>query len=66
MSDGQKAVSMMSVSPDPEVTPKAKRRIFNATYKRRIRRRFLPKRMPQQDLAISVNCYAVKGSIPPP
>ena len=33
MSDGQKAVSRMSVSPDPEVTPKAKRRIFSATYK---------------------------------
>ena len=36
MSDGQKAVSMMSVSPDPEVTPKAKRRIFSATYKKKI------------------------------
>ena len=36
MSDGQKAVSMMSVSPDPEVTPTAKRRIFSATYKKKI------------------------------
>ena len=36
MSDGQKAVSMMSVSPDLEVTPKAKRRSFSPAYKKKI------------------------------
>ena len=36
MSDGQKAVTTMSVSPNPEVTPKAKRRIFGAGYKKKI------------------------------
>ncbi len=41
MSDGQKAVSMMSVSPDPEVTPKAKRRIFSATYKKTYKKKIL-------------------------
>lgn len=36
MSDGQKAVSMMSVSPDSEVTPKARRRSFSPAYKKKI------------------------------
>ena len=34
MIDGQKAV--MSGRPDPEVTPKAKRRVFSASYKKKI------------------------------
>jgi transposase len=36
MNEGQKAASSVSVLPDPEVTPKAKRRIFSAAYKKKI------------------------------
>ena len=36
MNEGQKAASSVSASPDPEVTPKAKRRVFSAAYKRKI------------------------------
>ncbi len=36
MNEGQKAASSVSASPDPEVTPKAKRRIFSAAYKKKI------------------------------
>lgn len=35
MTDGQKAASA-GEKPDPEVTPKAKRRIFSASYKKKI------------------------------
>ncbi len=36
MSDGQKAGLSVTATPDPEVTPKAKRRSFNASYKKKI------------------------------
>lgn len=36
MSEGQKAVLPAAGSPDPEVTPKAKRRSFRAVYKKKI------------------------------
>ena len=36
MSNGQKVASPASVAPDPEVTPKAKRRSFSAAYKKKI------------------------------
>ncbi len=36
MTEGQKAVPVISVLPDPEVTPQAKRRIFSADYKKKI------------------------------
>lgn len=36
MNEGQKAASSVLDSPDPEVTPKAKRRIFSAAYKKKI------------------------------
>jgi transposase len=36
MNEGQKAASSVLASPDPEVTPKAKRRIFSAAYKKKI------------------------------
>ena len=36
MIDGQTVGAFESVSPDPEATPKAKRRIFSASYKKKI------------------------------
>lgn len=36
MSNGQKVASSVVVAPDPEVTPKAKRRSFSAVYKKKI------------------------------
>jgi transposase len=36
MSDGQKTSASLAGAPDPEVTPKARRRSFNATYKKKI------------------------------
>jgi transposase len=36
MKEGQKAASSASASPDPEVTPKARRRVFHAAYKKKI------------------------------
>ena len=36
MNEGQKIASVLSTSPDPEVMPKAKRRIFSASYKKKI------------------------------
>ena len=36
MSNGQKLAASVAVAPDPEVTPKAKRRSFSATYKKKI------------------------------
>jgi transposase-like protein len=36
MNEGQKAASSISVSADPEVTPKARRRSFTAAYKKKI------------------------------
>ena len=35
MSDGQKISLSLAAAPDPEVTPKAKRRNFNATYNKK-------------------------------
>jgi len=36
MSNGQKLAASLTVAPDPEVTPKAKRRSFSAVYKKKI------------------------------
>ena len=36
MNEGQKIASVLTTSPDPEVMPKAKRRIFSASYKKKI------------------------------
>src|SRR5436305_1131448 len=36
MNEGQKATSLASGAPDPEVTPKARRRNFSAAYKKKI------------------------------
>lgn len=36
MSNGQKLAASVAVAPDPEVTPKAKRRSFSAVYKKKI------------------------------
>ena len=36
MIDGQTVCRLVSASPDPEVTPKAKRRSFSAAYKKKI------------------------------
>jgi transposase-like protein len=36
MSNGQKGASSVSAAPDPEVTPKAKRRSFSAVYKKKV------------------------------
>jgi transposase-like protein len=36
MNEGQEIASVLTTSPDPEVMPKAKRRIFSASYKKKI------------------------------
>jgi len=57
MSDVQKAGLPGSDSPDPEVTPKAKRRSFNAPYKKKI--------LAEVGAAASVKFFGAKGSILP-
>ena len=61
MIDGQKAGLSETASPDPEVTPKAKRRIFSAAYKKKI----LAEVEAAAAAAALVRSFGAKGSILP-